>query len=355
LTTEKLNAIFIETSVAGLSMSPRLLNLVLSYANFCYFAAFYLHMRNTNAAIICLALFIFSSCKKDKDQTDNTDDIRLMAVEIKLGNGTNHLDFTYDASGRITHVNSHDNNSAPISIFDVIYKNNEAILVSAPVSNAGGTHIDSTRLLFDAGRLSQKIKKSFHEYFFPYSDPQRTFTQDTTVYEYSTAGLLTREIKNIWDSTWRNVSNSGTINTSIYRTTGSNDYSLSNGNAVSMTGILNWTFITRQGAQTVVTGRTSESSATFEYAQSSVNKMDFSNAAIINEVAWFTGLPLNEKYNNLPNKLNNSYTERAQNGAVISTTSNTVDFQYTYNKYGFVSALFNPATPDLKTTFIYNK
>jgi YD repeat-containing protein len=312
-------------------------------------------MKHTNTILFCLALFILSSCKKDKDQAVNPDDVRLVSIEMKGTNYTSHLDFAYDASGRIMHVSSHDNNSAPVSILDVTYNGNEALLVGTPLNSAGTNHSDSTRLLFDAGRLSQKIKKSFNEYFYPYNDPQRSFTQDTTIYEYNTSGLLTREIKNTWDSTWRNVSNSGLISTSIYRTNGSNSYSLSNGNVVSMTGVTNWTFITRQGTQTVLSSRSSESTANYEYAKSSVNKTDFSNAAIINEVAWFTGLPLNEKYHNLPNKLTSTYTERAQSGAVVSSTSNTTDYQYAYNGYGFLSSLFDPATPDLKTIFVYNK
>jgi hypothetical protein len=310
-------------------------------------------IKNILTCIIILSI-LFSACKKDKEPV-NPDEVRLIAVESKTGNGTSHLDFEYDASGRITHVTSHADNNPPVIIYNIFYNGNEILLVAAPLANTTGTNRDSTRLTLDAGKVIRKVNNRFDEYFPPSTDPQRTYTRDTTLYEYDASGFLTRETNLTWDSTWRNVNNSGTINTSISRSSEIENHILTNGNVVSTSSIVNWSFVTSQGAQTIYSSRSTENNTSYQYLHGYLNKTDFSNAAIINEVQSFLGLPLNKNYKNLPDKVTNSYIERDQNGTIYATNSFSMNYQYTYNSYGFVSTVFDPALPDLKTTFIYNK
>jgi len=279
-----------------------------------------------------------------------------VSIDRQQSGVTMHTNFEYDADGRITKITLQDNTSPKVTLYDITYQGS-AIRMAQPMYNsAGNTRTDTIHLFLDIqGHLVKRIKKEFNEYFPPSNDPQRTYSLDTTVFEYNGLNLLVKENINGWDSTWRNVSNSGTINTSLTRTSGSNTYTLNNGRLTSMNGIMNWSFVTKQGVQTVSSSRSTESHYTYEYAQSYKNQTDFSNKAILNEIRNFNGLPFNEYYSNVPDKLTTSLVDKDQNGSIISTYNSTSNMTYTYNSNGYIISMFDPATPDQKTTFVYNK
>lgn len=50
-----------------------------------------------------------------------------------------------------------------------------------------------------------------------------------------------------------------------------------------------------------------------------------------------------------------SITERDGSGAITGSHDFTVNHNFSYNGYGFISRISDPATPTTKTTYVYNK
>ncbi len=291
---------------------------------------------------------LFASCKKNKEV--NLSDLRLTSVEWTTNGQASRLIFDYDANGRISQVKSVEGNGNPTNVYTIQYSAN-LISISSPSVNGTSTTITDTIYLQMEGnnRVMRRIHVTFFEVKLP-EIPQRTYTRDSTTYDYDAAGLLAKETKGYWDSTWFNP---GAVQTVITRRTGVINHTISNGDVMLVHGLINFTATTRTTTNTYTTVRTEETSDTYEYSKSYRNKMDFSNAAVLNEFASQSGLPLNANYAHLPDKVTNSNIDKDQNGNVISNNTSTNLTTFTYNVYGWVESREDFKNPEGKVTFKY--
>ena len=300
--------------------------------------------------LILLGVYLFS-CKKD-DIDPN--EVRLLAVTSVLPTGeTNNMQFTYDGNGRITKVTSNTNAGTLSPRFSISYSGNEILMVSPPLTTPGVTGTDSIKLyLRPDGNIDHRIVVRYYELFGPNNLPQRSYYYDTTHYQYDGAGLRTGFVFNWLDTTWFNP---GQVTTHSSRTNGNFTMINSNGNLVQQSGsaISVWTTFNSTGGSSTMS-RIDESSEVYEYSKSYPNKMDFKNAAVLEQLYLFN-TPINPRYKNLPDKISYSQVSKNPNGTIISTNAFSMIPQHTFNSYGFVKTRFFPAAPNEKMTFVYNK
>ena len=183
----------------------------------------------------------------------------------------------------------------------------------------------------------------------PANPPQRTYTYDTTLYEYDAAGLPTKEIYTKKDSTWFNI---GQVATYFYFTSGVTTYTSSNGNITSSNYSDKMTLTTTLPTNTFTQFRTNTTTKTFQYTKSFPNNTDFSNSAVLKELNIFTDLPFGSHSPYLPSMVTSASVQKDGNGVIMSTDdfSNTYDFSY--NAFRFVSSRVDAFS---KVKYLYGK
>lgn len=310
-------------------------------------------MKRAFTALLFLTscVVLFSNCKKEKDI--NTEEVRLQAIETIQSNGDiNKLFFDYDANGRITKISSGRNNETPTTNFIITYSGNEVVIPYAVTDDAMATIKDTLRLLLNTDQ--QVIKRMFHsfqEFKAPTHTPQRTNIYDTTTYSYDAAGLVKQGTHGAFDTTWYNP---GVETIIVSRTAGLTNYTLKDGNIEGSTKVVTTTGYNKQGGVVSAYKSSNETTTSYVYAKAYLNKTDFKNAGILNELQL--AFPSLSKYlRNVPEKISVTDVTKNANGTITSSSSFTVNQQFSYNKYGFIHTLFDPASPTLKTTYVYNK
>ena len=292
--------------------------------------------------------FFFLSCKKNDI---NTEEVRLTAIETQFAGGSNRIAIEYNSSGKIVKLTSQSASQPLVTLFNVSYNGNEITMVVPEVINGLARVTDTLRLTTDRnGRVQTKIRVSSQEYF---ANPQRTYIYDTVLYEYDVAGLLAKELHYNKDSTWFNPS--AGLRNSVSRTIGTAIYTNSNGNLTSINEVSDFTATTLDRGNIYLAKTNTVTVTMFEYTKAFKNKTDFSNAAILNELRFLSGAPLNKNYANLPEKTTITSTTKDGSGTIISNQSSTGSWSLSYNDYGFLSGRNNPAVSTEKTTYIYNK
>jgi len=308
-------------------------------------------------SILFACILLISSCKKDNEPNFNTDEVRLIGVDSKISaTDVSHTVIEYDGNGRINRVSSHMNNQTAQTVLNISYSGNVILLVKPPINDAGSTIIDTTRLFLNStGQVTQRISSSYQEFKAPFNQPQKTFIYDTTTNEYDADGFLKKASKESWDSTSVLNQSNGMVSTSIIHDTYIANHTISNGNLTAISSIGTMSSETRYNGTIHTFKKSTENNITYHYTNSSANKTDFTNAAILDEINILTFAPINKNYKNLPDKNTETTIEKDQNGSVTNTFTSSVEWQYTYNSYGFIATMFDPAVPDYKTTYIYNK
>ena len=261
-----------------------------------------------------------------------------------------HLSFDYNSSGKITRVSSSGNNSASETIFDINYSSN-GIILSKPEENSPAITVDDTIMLVvdNNNRVQKRIELSFTEFKAPTNLPHRTFTYDTTIYEYDAAGLLKKTSLSRRDSTWFNP---GSVQLNIMRKTGTDTYTNVNHNLTAINSTIDLNAVSHQNGQIYTSKMNTTSVTTFQYTRNFANKMDFNNAAVLNELALLTNAPINPNYANLPDKQSQTYTDTDGSGAVISTHTYDESFGFGYTGYGFLKSYESSSK---KGSFVYNQ
>jgi hypothetical protein len=309
-------------------------------------------MQNPNVLLTVTCLILLLACTKDKKKI-NPEEVRLIGWEFKADNGDMHrFTISYDGADRISRFSTSLNNQSQKTLFTVIYSANEAIMVRFPPSDPSLTIADTIRLILDGtGRPLDRIEHNFAEFSSPHP-PQRSYKYDTIHYEYDGVGLLIKETRVYRDTTWFNP---GVIETSVTTLTGMRNYSSAGENIVAHSTTSSSSSVTRRLGNIYTSGRSSESTVSFEYKQDYQNKTDFTNAAILKELHFWGDVAFDKSNINIPEKITTASIEKDQNGAVISSQNSTQNFLFTYNSYGFVSSVADPANPNSKTIFLYRE
>lgn len=319
-------------------------------------------MKSLNRLFIpaCFILFI-SSCKKENTTTTPppvvnpnpdtttvvTGKLRLLSVERRKDDSSlvYSFGFLYDATGRITRIFSPENNPAGI-MATISYNGNQAVFAH-PVSSPfpGILSTDTIRFTLDSDN------KAFKRIEFVYyqnddtlgSHIMKQFTYDTTAYEYNAAGLLTKETREVRDSTI--FINNGVISmTSTLRNIISN-HQISNGNVVA----INQVSVTTPGNQT------EEKNISFEYTNAYPNNAAFSNPAIMNEMNLFYDWPLNNGYKNMPDRMTSAIVEKDGLGNVLNTSGSNYTLDLAFDKNGYLSTYFDSNFTGGKWYYLYGK
>ena len=283
--------------------------------------------------IIPLTFFslLLFSCNK----SGNSVSTRLMKTESTSYTGDIlHTEYGYDMSGRITSITEYVNSAAPAVVVTIQYNANEATLISHPDNEPTMDQTREVILTLDAdGKLLKRIGYTHGVSKTTSPQPAELFSYDTLVCTYDAAGLLENETGSRYDSTW--VNPTFTQATRFHSTT---SYNSANGNLVSSDEYVTYPITTRDDGIVTVAGGSSEYHNVFGYSKAYPNKMDFTNAAVLNEFRLYYEPLLNSNYNNMHNQMVSNNTDKDINGTVVYSGTSTVDIERTYNTDGLLAA-----------------
>jgi hypothetical protein len=307
-------------------------------------------MKSLNLLLSFACIFLFvSSCKKEnstKPDTNSDSNVktRLMSIERRKDDSSlvYSYGFQYDSSGRITRIFSPEDNPQGI-MATISYNGNDAVF-SHPASNPlpGIYGMDTIWFTLDSdNKALKRIEYNYQENddTFP-GHPIKSYTYDTTVYEYDGAGLLAKETRDERDSTiWINNGVTTTYN-NLHTTI--NTHQISGGNVVGIN-------------QVSVGNPTVEKNVSFEYNNAYPNNVALSNPAIMNEMNIFYDWPLNNGYKNMPDKMTSETINRDGSGNIINTSSTTYLLGLSFDKNGYLATYFDSNYTGGKWYYIYNK
>jgi hypothetical protein len=314
-----------------------------------------------------LVSLLLLACRKERI---NPADIRLLKATVSGPGGSKlNTNFEYDNQGRIVRVTRDIDNTNQKLIATVSYNGNEAILIDSSENFPGSKIIKTIKFLLDNQNKPLQRTQIETRQFSNVEFEQRNFINDTTYYEYNSAGLLTQTKVFNRDSVWSLYYTNITPSTTTNLKSRTRSFQESNGNIISMSGsgtrflsITDATGIFRRNF-------TVQELISFDYSNGFKNQTDFKNAFILAEYGGnhylsvlnptSQSIPifsfLNPSAKNIPNKRVTSITEKDNTGVEVYNYSDTPGYNIFYNRYGFVSGIANSnaTNPDLVLT--YNK
>lgn len=276
------------------------------------------------------------SCKKEPAGPGNKLDRR---IEVYNDSTSLTTAFEYDARGRIVTIKTAVNNQPLQLALTVTYSGNEANLQFQPYREGTVNVSRQLRLVMDPnGKLLRRI---FHAEKTDLSNP--TFIEEGSSVlnlSYDAAGFLQTATYHRFDSAYR----PGSIWTS--RDSFVTQYTTINGRLTNADQI-GGTIYTTDNGTLVTAGRTKEYHSVFLYTREQPNKLDCSNAAILNQV---TGFGFTEQYNDvnvfepiadavyqyLPDRIQKRALEKDENGNITIGFNSDVQVERTYNEDGML-------------------
>ena len=298
-------------------------------------------------------LILLCACKKDNSPTA-TAPARLASFVKELERDTSTTMFDYDALGRIARIDLQPLHGATFTEFDVVYNGNEIRLTNPVQTNSFSITTDTIQLFMDAdNRLVKRIQKLYYEYTADPTYNPRSYTWDTTTYQYNAAELVTREIHSKHDSSWSWV---GMETMQDNRSMETIDHIVQNGNVMSTSGLKTGTGrgFTPSTGNVVNSSSTLETSTSFRYDQNYPNNGDFANQAVLNEVFIFDAIRPNKNYKNVPNHIIINQVQK-EKGTIVNSQNFMYDYYFEYDAIGniktmgtlgpFMKRIFNYTTP----------
>ena len=279
---------------------------------------------------LTLISLLFYSCQK----SGNSASTRLSRTEYTSYNGdVLYNEYGYDGMGRITSITQHINTAQPTVAVTIQYNGNNATLISHPDNEPT---LDQTRqvlLSLDAGgKLLKRIGYTHGVSNAVTPQPSELFSYDTLTCEYDAAGLLKKKTYSRYDSSW--VNPTYTLSTLLNSTA---SFTSTGGNLISSDEYVVYPRTTRKDGIVTVAGGSSEYHNIFDYSKSYPNRMDFKNAAVLNEFRYDYEPMLNSNYKNMHNQMVTNNTDRDINGTIVYTANTTIDAERTYNTDGLLS------------------
>ena len=282
--------------------------------------------------ILTLTFFIVLvfSCKKSGSSASTL----LSRTEYTSYNGdVLYNEYGYDGMGRITSITQHINTAQPAIAVTIEYNGNEATLISHPQNEPTMDQTQEVILTLDAdGKLLKRIGYTHGVSKASSPQPSELFSYDTLVCEYDAAGLLKNKTEGRYDSSW--VNPTYTLSARLNSTT---SFTSADGNLVSSDEYVIYPRTTRKNGIVTLSGGSSEYHNVFDYSKSYPNRMDFKNAAILNEFRYDYEPLLNSSYKNMHNQMVTNNTDKDLNGTVVFTSGNTIDAERIYNSDGLLS------------------
>ena len=305
-------------------------------------------------ALVCACTILFS-CKKDKSPGPNPNpgEIRLSGIEMKSGGNSYRYILQYDNLGRIEKVSHASNDEPGTTLFNVTYEANDIILTRPMHEDPSIQIMDTIRFSLDLdGNVRSRLQYRYVKSIAPNGDESRTYIHDTTVCEYNAEGLLTNLMHNLQDSTWT-FANGGNESKKVLRKMELADYIIEGSKLsfINRRGDVSETTYT--GGNTTIVATIEEAVIEFDYAKAYQNKIDFSNAAVLNELHAFTDLPLNKNFAYLPNTVHTTKTRKNMDGVIFSTTSVSAQNDFTFNADGYVVSKEDSGNPGTKVMYWY--
>jgi hypothetical protein len=312
-------------------------------------------MRTTSLFGILACAIAFSACSKSSNTPppNPPENVNHLVTQLLItGTDTSRWDYQYDGSGKMTGATYKVNNVLS-SKYDVSYQVDViTIITRSSLNQPVYTDIDTTRLFINNGQAVKSITSHFFEYSSPPSPGYRYYNSDTTNYLYDADGLLTKCTNGNYDSTWQGGTSPSSDAISM---NGVSNYTNATKNVTSWTWVNNITDVAHNSSGTSVSYRTQTFTNTYGYAQSFLNKSDFSNEAVMTQIGGFGFRPWTKNYQYLPSTITRSAVAKDQAGNVISSSSHDYNWQYTANADGLLSTRFDPTAPGTKFVYVYEK
>jgi YD repeat-containing protein len=292
------------------------------------------HMLLTATA---LCIFIFS-CKKNKG---NSNPLLLSYAVYNAPNDSLRYDYVYDESNRLTHIYIKPQSQSTATSYLITYSNNQIVMLYYNPFLPGMSHKDSIVLFIDSRNLLTKRIGSHYTQSVP-GVTSKTYSYDTTTYQYNSQGLKISESFSGHDSTWENPLSP---QTTVRQSTSSTTYTIANNNLTQRVENSSTTQVVRNSSSTTTTKLGFEMTETFEYSSAYPNKTDFTNSLVLTEVNPITQIPIAAQYKNFPNKMTTVTKTKDGNGNVTSTVTSQSTYQHTYNSDGFVATKTDSNAP----------
>jgi YD repeat-containing protein len=310
--------------------------------------------------VLILILFLLA-CGKS-----NNGPLRLIRKETPDNTGKAFVtEYVYDGSGRITTIKQAQGTETPTVSVTITYAGNEVTLKSTPTYDPSYTIAKEVRLTLDAnGKLVKRIGAMLFTGKQGGPSAPKRFILDTLVCNYDANGFLSTARRGAYDSTWNDPNR-----TSVQRGDINTRWTVTSGKlTLREDDVVYLTISTLNGTQTKLSG-SSQFQTKFFYTKSYPNKMDFSNAAVHNEVVDYANLLdyyndyshfepyLDKQFVSLPDKSEVHSVDRDINGNITFNYTSTYDLVRSYNGDGLQSMVENAAqTPTFpKIQYFYGR
>jgi len=296
-------------------------------------------------------LVLAVACKKNSHV--NTDEVRLQTMKTTDSSGNViTLTFPYDQQNRIAGYVYTGANGTSTNGASVVYLGNEITIYYTPVKSSTLNNSTVVWYKLNANNVPDRRIETDLLNVNDGTVQQIETTTDTTDYFYDASGLLTKATGSYFDSTWYK-DNRSIPQRETNRTRYTRDYTNSNNMMTQIVVNKTESYIAWRSGTIYTGGTTTDGKYTFEYNHKYPNKTDFNNAVVLAEfgVIFNSEYLMNKAYAYIPDKVSYAETVKYSSGTPTSTSSsNSVNLTWGYNKYGFVSSMID----SYKHDFIYN-
>jgi len=296
---------------------------------------------------LAISVFVLAGCKKDKIDTTT---IRIEKTEVTSGSSVFSTFFSYDAQGRLIKTSGKTNNEAEVTTATITYSGNEVIIQHPLINNTGFSETHEIRYQLNAEKKPILRTETGTRNFSFAPTVQHDYYKYESDYQYNVAGYLVKINKSSYDSTHL----AQPVGTSIQTASASSviDFTIAANNLSSVrstTQIVHEIINTGGGSLNFTDNKVQVWD--FGYDMKFSNKTDYLNNFLLSEleifqVEWF---PYAAGATYVPDVI--TYNE-SSNGQSVTNTTN--QFEYTYNKHGFIASIKNKNNPSPIKIF-YNK
>ena len=297
--------------------------------------------------ILTTSIFVLAGCKKDKIDTTT---IRIEKTEVTSGSNVFSTFFSYDAQGRLIKTSGKTNNEAEVTTATITYSGNEVIIQRPLINNTNFSETHEIRYQLNAEKKPILRIETGTRNFNIAPTVQHDYYKYESDYQYNAAGYLIKINKSSYDSTHL----SQPLGTSIQTASASSvtDFTITANNLSSVrstTQIVNEIINTGGGNLNFTDNKIQVWD--FGYDMKFSNKTDYLNNFLLSDLEifqmeWF---PYAAGVTYVPDLI--TYNESVNGQNTINVTN---QFEYTYNKYGFISTVKYKNNPSPVKIF-YNK
>lgn len=293
-------------------------------------------MKNKTTLLFLLSLVVFAC-----DRTDDPQVRRLVRTEALSYTGyVLRTEYGYDMQGRIISITQYMDDEAVHNAITISYDGNQTIMLSNTHWDPSYNATSEVVLTLNESGSPQKRIEYIHSVYVLGDgvQPPEKFFYDTMHYEYDGMGFLAKTKRSIYDSSYINQ-----MQNSVRRWNSNATFTTESSNLTSVDEFIVYNVTQKKdGTTNIIMGGSSERHDSFIYSEAYPNKMDFTNAALLNEDRQHFEPILNKNYKYMPNQVISRTTDRDLDDVVFFNIEGMREMERTYNEEGLLSSVKIP-------------